>query len=211
MRRMLRAFRRRNDGSVAIEAAFIVPLFFMLVFSIFEAGWVFHRTAMVEQAVAEMGRTVKVGLAYTATDPSENRACDYGETDADGNPCPCETGKECNFDDLCKKLRPYLAGRCIDQLSVEVRRFASFEDVATASDNLQCPSDPGYSFAAQAYEPGSPNDIVRVRACFVTKTINPVLGALELATSPNGDLNLRTGQIFRREIDDNGFIGTGAD
>ena len=211
MRRFLTRFCQRDDGSVAIEAIFIIPLFFMMVASIFEAGWVFHKTAMVEQAVVDAGRKTKVGQAYSASyvQAGASAGCPYGTDDADGNPCPCRTGKECNFDELCVKIAPYLDGRCTEQLSVEVRTFESFSDVASATDALQCPDESGYTFGAQTYDPGRSNDIVRVRACFVTGTVNPIFGALDLATSPNGDRRIRVGRLFRNEPSESTYADDG--
>ena len=54
------------------------------------------------------------------------------------------------------------------------------------------------AIAAIPYNPGGQKDIVRVRVCFLHKTINPALG-LKLARTPDGMRKIYSVAIFRNE------------
>ncbi len=189
MRSILRicaALRRKSDGSTAIETAFILPIFFALVFSCFEIGFLFFRQAVVEDAVYSAARTIRVGQAvsadYEAEDPEE------GE---------CETGGECFFDEICESVS--MLGDCEERLSVEVRQFDSFEDlVANGNTAMTCPNTPGYDSDAQAYEPGDRDDVIRVRICYLVNVLNPALG-ISLERNDDGTRSIVSTFIHRNE------------
>ena len=197
----LKRFKKEADGATAIEAAFIIPIFFAIVLSTFEVGYVFFKEANVEQEMAEAAREVKVGRAFTADFEAADvdaDACPYG-TEKAGIPCPCSNGQECFFEDVCQRIDPFLTGPCTEQLSVEVHRYASFDDVPADAFEATCPNDEGYVFNEQVYEPGKPNDIVHLRACFLMDTFSPILGAVDLATEEGGVRRVISVQLHRNE------------
>ena len=206
MRRAIRAFRRSDRGAAAIEIAMIAPIFFAIVFSTFEVGHAFFKTSFVEREMAGAAREVKTGQAFTKDfeNPDADPNCPYGSNYPEGHPlagspCPCETGKQCFFDDACERLGPFLDGDCAAQLAVEVRRYASFADVPDVIDPT-CPTDDGYTFDGTGYDPGAANDIVQLRACFVMKTFSPIFGAISMANgSESGTREVISVQLHRNE------------
>ena len=182
-RRSLGSFARSRRGAAAIETAFIAPVFFALVFSVCEAGWFFFRSSMVDQAVLTASRTVMTGSAPKP-----------GEAGAEEN--VCTLGETCFYDQICEKVEMF--GECAKQLSVEVRAFDSMAALTAATDAMTCPNAPGYKAVDMSYEPGDRYDYVRVRVCFLMKTLNPALG-LSLAQNPDGTRSLVTMQVRRNE------------
>lgn len=58
--RLVRQFRRNRNGSAAIEFAFVAPIFFALIFALFETALVFFAGMVLENAVQDSGRLVYV-------------------------------------------------------------------------------------------------------------------------------------------------------
>lgn len=179
-------FFRNEGGSTAIETALIAPIFFALVFSTFEVGHFFFKQSVIEQAAHSAARQVRVGRAVAA---------DYlNEAPAEGE---CATGRECFYEDLCKRVAFF--GDCRQHLSVEVRQFDSFADVvANGAEAVRCPNDPEYVFDAQPYDPGDRNEVIRIRICYLVQTFNPALG-LSLKQNEDGTRSVVVVAIHRNE------------
>ena len=177
----LSRFQRNTDGVAAIEAAFIVPIFFALVFSTFEVGWVFFRTASIETVAVDAARMVMTG-----------RAPQVGPvTGAD-----CKTGSECFYDRICDQVKMF--GDCDDHLSVEVRSFESMSEVAGYAADVTCANAPTYDRSAMEYDPGDRNSYSMVRICFTAKTFNPTLG-VNMAHNDDGTHSIVAIQVRRNE------------
>jgi Flp pilus assembly protein TadG len=63
-RRAVRRLARKQDGSAAIEYAVVAPVFFALLFLIFETGLMFWASQTLETAVADAGRLIMTGQAH---------------------------------------------------------------------------------------------------------------------------------------------------
>lgn len=163
----------------------IAPIFFAIVFSVFEVGNVFFRQSVVEQAAHTSARQVRVGKAIAGTYVNEDAA--EGE---------CATGRECFWDDVCELVEMF--GDCATRLSVEVQQFSSFSDLIANDDVMQCPNSPGYTFDAQPYEPGGANDVIRVRICYLIDTFNPAIG-IKLGDNEDGTRSIIAVAIHRNE------------
>ncbi|MDB5486265.1 MAG: TadE family protein [Tardiphaga sp.] len=55
-----RHFRRNRGGSAAVEFAFVAPIFFALIFAVFETALMFFAGQVLENAVQDSGRMVYV-------------------------------------------------------------------------------------------------------------------------------------------------------
>lgn len=186
LKKLISLFRKKTDGSTAIETAMVAPVFFALTFSTFEVGHVFFKQSIIEEAAYAAARQVRVGQAVAA---------DYVNEDASGD--ECSTGRECFYDDVCERVEIF--GDCSKYLSIEVRQFASFEEVVAAADEgMKCPNNPGYVFDAQPYEPGRRNEVIRVRICYLIRTFNPAIG-LNLANNEDGTRSIIAIAIHRNE------------
>lgn len=184
IRKNMRSFLRKNDGVVAIEAAFLIPIMTVLTFSAFEVGNFFFNTAIINTVASEESRPIKTGNAWRA---------DF--VPANPGPGDCKTGKECFFEDVCDKLESL--GDCNTNLAVEVRRFDTFAEAAEP-EAVTCPNNPGYEAGGVPYQPGLPNDIIRVRICFTVNPLTPGIG-IDLPTGEDGKTQIVSVRIFRNE------------
>jgi len=64
----LRRFLRRQDGSAAIEFAFVAPIFFALIFALIETGLVFLAGQVLETGVQDGARLVYTSQSKSAED-----------------------------------------------------------------------------------------------------------------------------------------------
>ena len=169
--------RRLSDerGAAAVEFAMVAPIFLALLFSIFEAGYSFFVSSAVDQAAARAGRLIRTGQAQASSSPI---------TKADF------------FDEICDVVKHF--GSCNDRLTVEVESFDDFAGLAASLSQPTCRSAGQSAVNAIPYDPGAERQIVRVRICYLHKTINPGIG-LDLAQSSDGSRELVATIVFRNE------------
>ena len=172
---MIRRLCRDTAGAAALEFAIVAPVFFALLFSIFEAGYYFFVTSAVDQATARAARLVRTGQAQSATTPID---------------------KDAFFDRVCEVVGIF--GPCASRLTVDVQRFADFAALAADLSTPVCRDAAPAAVAAIPYNAGVQRDIVRVRICYLHRTINPALG-LDLAKTPDGMRKMYSVAIFRNE------------
>ncbi len=166
---------RDRKGAAAVEFALIAPIFFALAFSILEAGYFFFVSSAVDQAAARAARLIRTGQAQSTTDP---------------------INRDAFFDEVCEVVS--LFGDCSERLTVDVSRFATFDELADDLSAPTCRDADDDEVDAIPYDPGGEREIVRVRICYMHKTINPALG-LDLAEAPDGSRKLISVTIFRNE------------
>lgn len=181
MRNFLYRFRRETDGATAIEAVFIIPIFFALVFSTFEVGYVFFRTAVVETVASDAARMVVTGRAPRAG-PIAGAAC--------------ASGSECFYNTICGRVEVF--GDCDEHLSVEVRSFETMAEASAYTAAAICPNTTGYDRTEMEYDPGDRNSYAMVRICFTARSFNPAVG-INLAHNDDGTKSLVAVQIRRNE------------
>ena len=155
-------FARDRNGSVAVESAFIIPIFFVMMISLMEVGAYFYRVSMIDSATNEMTRIITTGQA-----PAVGVA--------GGIAGACANGRECFFDRVCDRVEMF--GDCDDRLSVEVAAFDTIDEVLSYSATISCPNTPGYSQAGQPYDPGDRNQYIFLRVCFLIEVLNPAIGS----------------------------------
>lgn len=167
-----KALNNRN-GSVAVEFAFVAPIFFALMFSLFEVGWFYFVNAQVDATVQRAARMIRTGQA-------QQQALDRNDF----------------FNEVCPDLTIF--GGCNDKLTIEVETFNSFAALAADNSPVICRDDNPEEINAIAYDPGADGDIVRVRICLIYQTINPALG-LNVSDTANGTRRLHGSFLFRNE------------
>jgi hypothetical protein len=104
--------------------------------------------------------------------------------------------KDAYFEAICNYTRPL--GDCSSRMTVEVRTYATFAELAADAAGATCVDDQPEDIAAIPYEPGLDNQIVRVRICFMYTTMNPALG-VNLTETESGRRHLVISQTFRNE------------
>jgi Flp pilus assembly pilin Flp len=167
-------FARDRRGAAAVEFALIVPIFLVLMFSILEAAYFFFVASAVDQANARAARLIRTGQAQG------------------GSPID----RDAFFDEICEVVA--LFGDCDQRLTVDVARFADFDDLAADLSQPVCRDADQAAIDAIPFEPGAQREIVRVRICYLHKTINPGLG-LDLAQAADGSRKIFSISIFRNE------------
>ena len=128
-----RLFARARHGAVTVEFAFVSIPFLLLIFAIIELGLVFLLSVTLENAVYDVGRTIRTGEVQMA-----------GRTAATFKSAVCtEMG--------------WLGSTCNGALSVDVRTFTGFtasgSALIAAKPNNTCwdPGGPGSIVMVRAY------------------------------------------------------------
>ena len=180
--RSLRRLLLCERGSVAVESVFIIPIFFAMVFSLFEAGYFFYRNALIDSAADGAARLVMTGNA-----PLPGSV---------GVTSTCSTGRECFYERICEDLGAI--GGCDGKLSVEVRSFETIAEVVAYDTPMRCANDPGYKPDEMEYDTGGRYDYVLVRVCYLLGTLNPGLG-MSLARNADGTRSVVATHVRRNE------------
>ena len=160
-------------GTAAIEFAIVVPVFLALMFSIFEVGWFYFVNSTVSAATTQSARIIRTGQAQLS-----------GWDDAEF------------YESICDVVDTF--GECPDTLTVDVATFTDFQALADDTSSATCADAPQAEKDAIPYEPGSENEIVRVRVCLIYNTFNPAIG-LSLAEEGTNVRHLTSTVIFRNE------------
>lgn len=143
----LRRFARDVRGVAALEFAMIAPPFFFLLFSMFEVGLTYTADAVLQSAVNDTARMIRTGQVQTA-----------GMT------------RQMFRDEVCERISILLT--CDERLQIDVRRFTAFTGAGFTS-----PLDANGNFRNDfRYEPGTPCDVVLVRAFYKWDPVTPGLG-----------------------------------
>ncbi|MFN3961137.1 MAG: TadE/TadG family type IV pilus assembly protein [Parvularculaceae bacterium] len=162
-----------RDGAAAVEFALVVPVFLALTFAIIEAGYLYFVESAVEAANAKAARLIRTGQAQTTG-----------------------LSREAFFKEICDVVDIF--GDCTAQLTVDVSRFSSFSALAADLSAPVCRDADPDAVKAIPYDAGAARDIVRVRVCYLHKSVAPGVG-LTLEKTNAGALRMISTSIFRNE------------
>ncbi len=175
-----RARRHNNQrGVVAVEFALLAPIFFGMMFSILEVGWVFFTEAVVQRAEKDAIRMIRTGQVQ--------------QISQDNNP---DAQRQAVFDKVCRFVSAF--GSCEEELAVEVETFDSFKALAESNNDVTCSDNAGYAAGSTSFEPGDEESIVRMRICILYDTLNPLIGISLKSTEGDGNRMIAQ-HIFRNE------------
>ena len=147
--RLFRRFGGAKRGSTAIEFAFVVIPFFLLMVGLAEVSMIGLAQTSLDFAVSEVGRQIRTGQAQLT-----------GKSYAQMQQM------------LCDQMSAFLFLSCAGNLYLDVDTFASFTD---ASNNSAAPiSNNQFQTAGFGYSPGNPSDIVVVRAYYRWQILTPM-------------------------------------
>ncbi len=170
LRRMRRALRRDERGSVAIEFAIIAPIFFFLMYVIAETALVFVAEQVMDNAVFETARLIRTGQAQ-----------DAGMTKTDFT------------NQVCSRVSVFI--NCSGaNFYLDVKSYPTFGDMVIAQpvDDDDDFVDPG------AFDFGTASEIVVVRVYYQWPT-NRIFGSLSLKNLSNGKRLIGSFAAFRNE------------
>jgi Flp pilus assembly protein TadG len=161
---------RGERGATLIEFALIMVPFFVILFGIFEVGFVFWGTFELENATADAARQIRTG-----------------QITADGGEAAFRT-------EVCSRV--VLLSRCNADLRLDVRSFNSFAELQ-GSPPAPLDND-GELKDSMAFSPGGPRSIVLVSTFYRWPLINPLSG-YSIANMASGDRLLQASAAFRNE------------
>ena len=160
---------RSERGASLIEFAFIMVPFFMLIFGIFEVGFVFWGIYDLENATEDAARHIRTGQIYS------------GGVDVDGFKTR-----------LCNRVT--VLGNCTTKIRIDVQSYDSFSQL-----NAPTPLDGDGNLQNNfTYSPGGPGQVVLVSAFYEWPLINAMTG-VSLSNMANGNRLLRASVAFRNE------------
>ena len=152
-----RRWRRDEHGSAAVEFAIIAPVFFFLMFVIAETALVFIAEQVLDNAVFETARLIRTGQVQEAAMSDEDFT-----------------------DEVCDRVSVFIDCASAN-FYLDVQSYSTFASMVVTN-----PLDDDDDFEdAAAFEFGSPNDIVVVRAYYQWPT-NQIFGSLSLKNLSNG-------------------------
>jgi Flp pilus assembly protein TadG len=169
----LRRFARARRGAVAVEFAFVIFPFLLLLFGIIELALVFTVSTTLESATETAARRIRTGEFQTGA----------------------QTGKT-DFKALVCQRMSWLQAQCDSSLYVDVRTFAvdDFTSLAANTPQQGATFDPN----ATCFSPGKPTDLVLVRTYLPWQLFTPFLNA-GLENMGNGKRLISAVSTFRNE------------
>ncbi len=165
----LSRLRRANDGVAAIEFAMVALPFFVLLYAIFDVALIFFATTTLENGIVAAARQIRTGQAQAANMTAEQ------------------------FRTLvCNEINMLLA--CDARLALDVRKFSGFNNVALPA----ALDGDGNLTGDMSFDPGSPGDVVVVRAFYTWPMLTPT-GGLNFSNMAGGHHLLEASMAFRNE------------
>lgn len=177
LKRRRLGFASDRRGSTAVEFAIIAPIFLMMMFSTFEVGWFFFANSVVDASVGDAARLIKTGQVQRWGGDNEDKL-------------------DALYDNICDVVKSF--GGCDNRLTLEVNTFASFSALAADVTPATCADAPPDDVAAIPFNPGGELQIVRIRVCYIYKTLNPAIG-VNMSEPGTNDRRLISTMIFRNE------------
>lgn len=171
LRAFLRAYGVDGRGATAVEFSLVaLPLLFLL-FSLLELALIFLISTTLENATYNAARTIRTGQMQTSGSSS---AASLKSS-------------------ICASLA-WLGSQCTSKVDVDVRTYANFTN-PTIPDPI---SNGTFNSAAVTWQPGTPGQIVLVRAFYRWTLVTPFLnGGLQRL---NGGVSvLQAASLFRNE------------
>ncbi len=175
MRNWFRFWRKakREDGNATVEFVVVVPVFLLLFASIFELGLATVRLTVLEHAMDETMRDIRLSTDQVIThDQIRDRLCEHGG--------PLED--------------------CKNSLKVEMvlidRNNFTLPDVRATCINKAEDADPVTTVITN----GAANDLMFLRVCYTINPLFPSYGlSAQLKRDPNGDMHMVATSIFAQE------------
>lgn len=144
--RLAGRFARAEQGATALEFAIVFMPFLLLVFGLIELGLVFLVSLLLENAIIDVGRTIRTGEVQTTG----------------GNAATFKAA-------VCNKIGPIGSMSCDSALKLDVRTYADYSaSNSTASDTSTVPT-------SLQFAPGSSGSIVLIRAYYTWPLVTPLL------------------------------------
>jgi len=155
IKRFANNWRKKEDGSTAIEFAMLCGPFIYIIFGIMEISLMFASNSVLDGAVNDAARMIRTGQVQQ-----------YG-----GNP------EDLFKDKLCEKAHILLDCSRFQYEVVEMDKFADFASYAASYD------DDG-NLESRGFNPGAVNTVNLIRVSYRYNFATPIIGNV-LSNGPN--------------------------
>ena len=173
LRRASKRFKKNSTGAAGVEFALVSPIFFALIFSIFEMGLVFTRIALVEDATRTAAREIYVGAATAGSFTQDD----------------LETL-------ICNQTFGFFP--CDDSITVEVTVINNVSDIPDT--DATCDESGDEINPAVGYTTTGREDNVFVRVCATVAILTPGLGlGLALDKTEGNNYEIISSFVFKNE------------
>jgi Flp pilus assembly pilin Flp len=162
LRRVLQLFGDRR-GAAAVEFALVVPMLIVIICSTLEAGWIMVQTIMLDRALDQTVRELRVG---NLPNPSQ----------------------QIIRENVCS--RALVLHGCVDMIAIEMFPITA-QGTGYPSDATRCVDRASPIAPVLRFSQGARSEIMFVRACFVVSPLTPGLGlALALPKDASGAMRI---------------------
>jgi Flp pilus assembly protein TadG len=168
--RALRTMRRSERGVTLVEFTMVALPFFILLFGIFEVGFVFWGTYELENATEDAARLIRTGQVHA------------GGID--------EAGFKTR---ICSRVS--LLANCASKLRVDVQSYDSFAGLTPPSP---FDANGGLKQNGFSYAPGGARQVVLVTSFYEWPLLN-IISSMSLSNMASGNRLLRAAAVFRNE------------
>ena len=173
LRHAARRIKSNEKGGAMVEFALVSPVFFAFLFSLFEAGLLFTRIAIVEDATQAASRQIYTGAAQSGS---------MTQTDIENMICAGTAG--------------FIS--CADSIQVEVQTVTGFDSLPTTQ--AVCDESGDAINPTTTFNPGVTQEIVFVRVCVTVPLFTPGLGlGLALPKTAGGNYAIVSSLAFVNE------------
>lgn len=168
---LLRRLLANRSGAAALEFAIIAPVFFAIVFSTLEAGWMMTQTMMLDRAVDLTVRSLRIGnQGAVSHDAIRDRICNEA----------------------------VIIGNCKKTLLVELIPLTNLS--VMPSDSSTCYNRGAAVQPVVQFSPGQRSQVVFIRACVIIDPITPFIGlGLALPKDSSGGYRMIAYTAFANE------------
>lgn len=153
LRKLLRGWVKRKDGTAAIEFALMAFPFLFLVLGILEISMMYAAATVLEGATSSAARLIRTGQIQEQSDPQaafRNALCNYAT----------------------------VLVRCNDVI-IEVQPMTNFDDY----DSMQPAYDEDGNMVSSGFNSGSSDSKMLIRAAYRYEMMNPFVGTMLLGAS----------------------------
>ena len=177
-RGLFRTLTRDCAGVTAVEFALIAPVFFAMLFSLFEVGLLLTRMAMVDHAVNVVSKQVYTGEVTEGINTGT-----ISQTDIEKAVCG---------------VAATVIPNCESEITVELTEISSMSSLP--SEGAKCEDATLELNPSVTFNPGRGNSIVFMRVCMTVDLLTPGLGfGLRLPKTNTGRFELISSAAFLNE------------